>query len=138
MKLTFSFLILLVLQIPASVLAATPIVDALLKQYQAQGALSPDAEKARQLWVTGFPGQGEPQQRSCSSCHGVDLTKDGKHIKTGKSIKAMSPEVNKDRLTNQSTIEKWFKRNCNWTFGRECTPQEKADFLLYLSNPVIF
>ncbi|MEA3244387.1 MAG: DUF1924 domain-containing protein, partial [Pseudomonadota bacterium] len=32
-------------------------------------------------------------------------------------------------------IEKWFKRNCKWTLGRECTAQEKADFLAYIDKP---
>ena len=32
----------------------------------------------------------------------------------------------------QKKIEKWFKRNCKEAWGRECTAQEKADFLTYL------
>ncbi|TBR21868.1 MAG: DUF1924 domain-containing protein, partial [Candidatus Nitrosotenuis sp.] len=31
-------------------------------------------------------------------------------------------------------VEKWFKRNCKETLERECTPQEKGDFLAYLSG----
>ena len=138
MKFHYMFLILLFLHVPGTVLASNPIVDALLQQYQVQGAFPPNVERAKQLWITEFPGQGKFRQRSCSSCHGLDLTQDGKHIKTGKTIKAMAPTVNADRLTKQRKIEKWFKRNCKWTFGRECTVQEKADFLLYINNPVIF
>ena len=44
----------------------------------------------------------------------------------------MAPSVNPKRLTDRSKIEKWFKRNCKWTLGRECTPQEKGDILTFL------
>ena len=52
--------------------------------------------------------------------------------KTGKVIDPMAPSVNPKRFTDAKEIEKWFKRNCTWTVGRECTPQEKGDFLSYL------
>ena len=130
-------LIILIFQFPAMAVADNLILNELLTQYQAQGASVPDAERGRTLWVMEFPGKGEFQQRSCSSCHGSDITKAGKHIKTGKTIKAMSPAVNAERLSKKRKVEKWFKRNCKWTFGRECTVQEKADFLFYFSNPVI-
>ena len=29
-------------------------------------------------------------------------------------------------------VEKWFKRNCQWVPGRECTPKEKGDFITYM------
>lgn len=47
----------------------------------------------------------------------------------------MSPAVNPKRLSDPKKIEKWFLRNCKWTLGRECTPQEKGDYLTYLRNP---
>ena len=64
----------------------------------------------------------------------INLTATGKHVRTGKPIKPMSPTVNPERLTSSKDIEKWFLRNCKWTLGRECSPQEKADLLLYISN----
>jgi len=42
----------------------------------------------------------------------------------------MSPSVNPDRLTDSKKVNKWFKRNCKWTLGRECTAQEKSNFFL--------
>ena len=131
-------IILLVFQFPGKTIADNSVVNELLQLYQMQGASTPKSERAKSLWVSKFPGKGEFKQRSCSSCHGSDLTQAGKHVKTGKTIQAMNPNVNASRLTEKRKIEKWFKRNCKWTFDRECTVQEKADFLHYLSNPVIF
>jgi len=44
----------------------------------------------------------------------------------------MSARVNAERYTDEKKIEKWFKRNCKDTWGRECTAQEKGDFLTFL------
>ncbi|MCW8907187.1 MAG: DUF1924 domain-containing protein, partial [Sedimenticola sp.] len=52
----------------------------------------------------------------------------------GKAIEPMAPTVNPKRLTEVKQIKKWFVRNCKWTLGRECTAQEKGDFLAYLKN----
>lgn len=138
MKAHYLFLTILVIQFPGMTVADNSVVNDLLQTYQTQGASTPNVELAKKLWITEFPGKGEFKRRSCSSCHGRDLSQTGKHVKTGKTIKAMTPTVNAERLTDKKKIEKWFKRNCKWTFGRECTAQEKLDFLLYLSNPVIF
>ncbi|MBV1870236.1 MAG: DUF1924 domain-containing protein [Gammaproteobacteria bacterium] len=70
--------------------------------------------------------------RSCTTCHTTDITQSGKHIKTKKDIDPMALSVNKERYTDRKKIEKWFKRNCKWTWGRECSAQEKGDFLEYL------
>jgi hypothetical protein len=31
-------------------------------------------------------------------------------------------------------IEKWLRRNCNWTLGRECSAREKGDLLSFLRS----
>jgi len=69
---------------------------------------------------------------SCASCHENPPNHDTKHIVTGKVIKALSPNSNPDRFTDQAKVEKWFKRNCNDVLARECTAQEKADVLSWL------
>ncbi len=119
-------------------MADSNAVSNLLEQYQTLGAGKGNAERGQQLWITVFEGKGEFKQRSCTSCHGENLSKTGKHVKTGKIIHPMSPGVNPERLAKVTKIEKWFKRNCKWTLGRECTVQEKTDFLLFLGKPVIF
>lgn len=76
----------------------------------------------------------EPNNRSCMSCHLESLYVQGRHERTGKVIEPMAPSVNPERLTDPKKIKKWFLRNCKWTFGRECTAQEKGDILLWLSD----
>jgi len=35
---------------------------------------------------------------------------------------------------NPRKINKWFLRNCEWTLGRACTDQKKANILSWLQN----
>ena len=72
--------------------------------------------------------------RSCTSCHTDSVFVQGRHERTGKIIEPMAPSVNPDRLTDRKKIDKWFLRNCKWTFDRECTAQEKGDILRWLSE----
>jgi hypothetical protein len=102
----------------ATAAASADVVDERLAEYQAQGAGGFSASPAR----------------SCTACHTADLRSAGKHAETGKRIEPMKPAVNPERLTDARQIEKWFLRNCKWTFGRECTPQEKGDFLMFIRN----
>jgi len=55
-------------------------------------------------------------------------------VRTAKRIEPMAPSVNPERLTDPAKIEKWFGRNCEWTIGRDCTTQEKADFLAFIQS----
>jgi len=126
----------LVISIPAGFTQAeSAIVHKLLQDYAALGAATADAERGKRMWEETFSSDGEFPERSCSSCHTHDLTRTGKHVKTNKEIKPMTPSANPKRLTDGKKIEKWFKRNCKWTLGRECTAQEKADFLAYIDKP---
>ena len=72
----------------------------------------------------------------CASCHTDNPANEGKHIVTGKVIRPMSPAVNHLRFTETAKVEKWFKRNCKDVLSRECTAQEKGDFLAYLLSVV--
>lgn len=98
-----------------------------LQQYQAQGAGLFSAAAGQTLWLQ------QSEDRSCASCHTAKVTDLGMHQNTRKPIEAMAPSLTSNRLTDAAKIEKWFTRNCNWTFKRECTPQEKGDVLLWLS-----
>jgi hypothetical protein len=69
---------------------------------------------------------------SCASCHTADPRRAGRHVVTGKPIRPLAPAANTERFTSRAKAEKWFKRNCNDTLGRECTAAEKADMLAYL------
>ena len=121
-----------------SAISDSATVENLMQSYKANGAVSPNAEHGKGLWGKTFKAKGEFAERSCTTCHTDDLTVTGKHVKTRKTIKPMSPSVNPERLTKSKKVEKWFKRNCKWTLGRECSAQEKADILLYITNTTSF
>ncbi|MDT8452846.1 MAG: DUF1924 domain-containing protein [Gammaproteobacteria bacterium] len=118
----------------AQSVSASPAVDAMLKVYRDAGAGPFSAEAGERMWLEKHSHVESPAERSCGSCHTNNLSDSGKHVKTQKVIKPMTPSVNAKRLTDTKQIEKWFMRNCKWTFGRECSPQEKGDFLLYIQK----
>ncbi|MBB1126148.1 DUF1924 domain-containing protein [Thiospirillum jenense] len=93
-----------------------------------------DAAAGQVLWNKTYSQTDGSVARSCTSCHGHDLTQSGRHIKTGKVIEPLAPSVNPQRLTDPAKIEKWLTRNCNWTLGRECTATEKADLISYIKT----
>ena len=99
-----------------------------IDSYRQQGVEHFDAERGRKIW---HAANGE---RSCASCHGETPFDAGKHVKTGKTIAPMAPSVNPERYQSAKKIEKWFMRNCQWTYGRECSAQEKADILAWLAG----
>jgi len=99
-----------------------------LDNYRQQGVEQTDEKQGRQLWFASANG------RSCTSCHNDKPVNIGKHSRTGKLIDPMAPSVNPMRYQNSKKIEKWFLRNCKWTFGRECSLQEKADILTWLAG----
>ena len=120
-------LILALLAVPALAQAAAPAE--LLEEYRRQGAggFAPTSGKA--AWNrAGING------RSCATCHGEDLSQAGSHARTGKLIEPLAPSANPQRLADPRKVEKWLKRNCKWTWGRECSPQEKGDFLTWISS----
>ncbi|MCK7581674.1 MAG: DUF1924 domain-containing protein [Chromatiales bacterium] len=85
-------------------------------------------------WTKEYPQADGSAPRSCVTCHGRDLTQPGRQANTGKVIEPMAPSVNPQRLTDPAKIEKWLTRNCRWTLGRECTADEKADFIVYIKT----
>jgi hypothetical protein len=110
---------------------ATTASDALLQKYKSGGTNNFDVERGKKYWHREVKGD-DGEMQSCSTCHGSDLSKNGKHHKTQKVIEPMAASANPERFTDEKKIEKWFKRNCNDTWGRECTTQEKGDILKYL------
>lgn len=108
-------------------------IPEMLKAYEAEGAGNFTADGVKDLWVQEHKAS-DGKMRSCSTCHGTDLTKSGKHAKTGKVIDPMAISVNPERFTDPKKIKKWFNRNCKWAWGRECTPQEKGNFLTYFKG----
>ena len=104
--------------------------EALLTLYRTAGAGPFSAERGAAAWTR----KNGAEERSCARCHGSDLTQPGRHVKTGKTIGALAPSADPQRLSDAAQVEKWLLRNCRWTWGRECSPQEKGDFLQYISS----
>ena len=129
-----SAIILLGLLLSASVLASTSAVNEVMQSLQTTGAKPANAQHGQQLWNQTHNGKPPFTERSCTSCHGNDLATTGKHVRTGKPIEPLAPSVNNKSLTEVRKINKWLKRNCKWTLGRECTAQEKADILSFISQ----
>ena len=114
--------------------ASADAVSVLQARYQSQGAARFDAAAGAKLWQQEFIDTKSGQRRSCTLCHTERLRNPGKHAKTGKPIEPMAPAINPQRLTDEAKIEKWLKRNCKWTLGRECTAQEKGDVLSFIQH----
>ena len=108
----------------AAIQASAP--EQLLAIWQAEAANGFSAQAGEQLWYREVNG------RSCPSCHMESVHVQGRHQRTGKVIEPMAPSTNPERLTDRRKINKWLKRNCKWTFGRECTAQEKGDVVTWL------
>jgi hypothetical protein len=103
----------------------------LLAQYAAAAKSAGfSAARGQTLHTKDFAG-GKPNMPACTSCHGKDSRGPGRTT-AGKTIDAMAVSVTPSRYTDPAKVEKWFKRNCNDVLGRDCTPQEKGDWLTYM------
>jgi len=114
--------------------AQAVLVDDMIAEYAQESGKTFSAEKGKTLWNETHSSKKDGKLRSCNSCHTKDLTASGKHKKTGKKIDPLAPSVNNERLTDRKKINKWFKRNCKWTYGRKCTAEEKGHFLTYIKS----
>jgi hypothetical protein len=72
------------------------------------------------------------RQMSCATCHSADPRGAGRHERTGKEIAPLAPAANKERISDAANVEKWFKRNCRDVLERDCSLQEKGDFIAFL------
>jgi hypothetical protein len=108
--------------------------EALIATYQAGGAGPFDAAAGERAWTAEHRPSGADKPRSCATCHGTDLTKPGRHATTGKVIEPLAVSANPKRLADAEKVELWFGRNCRWTLGRVCTPQEKGDFVRLIES----
>ena len=112
--------------------ARADTVADLLRQYESLGASRFTASTAEAMWTKTFTDAKTGEARKCATCHSEDLRRTGKHAVTGKAIEPLAPSANPKRLTDAEHVEKWFSRNCKWVLGRECSPQEKGDFLVMI------
>ncbi len=125
---------ILVVFLLSSHIVMADALNEMFNEYRLNGVTDVNEQAGEALWNKEFKDGKTGQMRSCTTCHGKDLKKVGKHAKTGKLIEPMAPGVNKQSLTEVKKIKKWFKRNCKWTMSRECSHQEQADILTYLRS----
>jgi Domain of unknown function (DUF1924) len=71
---------------------------------------------------------------SCSSCHTDNPMNKGTHIISGKTIEPLAISANPDRFTNESKVETNFSNHCVDLYGKNCSAQDKGDFLAYLMS----
>ncbi len=133
-KLAYTLLIALgVASLPAmaDVASAQKLADkyaAFAKNINPDSKPSADAGKTffnRKLVVRG-------KEISCSSCHTGNPAAIGKHITTNKPIKPLAPSVNSARFSDVDKVEVNFEKHCMDVIGKDCTAQEKADYITYL------
>ncbi|MDP1527094.1 MAG: DUF1924 domain-containing protein [Rhodocyclaceae bacterium] len=110
--------------------SAGPREDQLAQYAAATKSAGFSAARGQTLHTQNFAG-GKPDTPACTSCHGKDVRGAGR-TPVGKAIEAVAVSVTPTRYTDPAKVEKWFKRNCNEVLGRECTPQEKGDWLTYM------
>lgn len=129
MKIVMMILICLA-ALPAQ--ASETVITEVMDSYKAQGAGDFSAERGKSMWTETHTQKTSGKAVSCATCHSANLSQTGSHIRTGKLIEPMAASAaGADRFKDQAKIEKWFLRNCKWTLGRECTIQEKGDFLAH-------
>lgn len=96
----------------------------------AVSALSPARGEA--LYRGEHPGKSGAAQ-SCASCHSANPKQAGQ-TRVGKRIEPLAPSANPARFTDAAQVEKWFRRNCQDVLARECSAQEKGDFIAWLNQ----
>jgi len=90
------------------------------------------ATRGEALYRTEHSGRNG-QNINCASCHTASPKQPGQ-TRVGKRIEPLAPSVNPQRFTDAAKVEKWFRRNCTDVLQRECSAQEKSDFIAFLNQ----
>jgi cytochrome c peroxidase len=113
--------------------ADTP--TSLMAHYATQAGVPPQslsADRGALLYRSEHPGSAGTQV-SCASCHTASPRQPGR-TRVGKRIEPLAPVANPERFTDAAKVEKWFRRNCTDVLKRECSAQEKGDFIAWLNQ----
>jgi len=122
-------LLLLSLLSMLTVPAAAESPQQILAAYQQQAGSASAARGEKFFFAKVVQPNGE--KAGCTSCH-TDNPKAVGKTRAHKTIEPLAPIANRERFTDPAKVEKWFKRNCKDVLERECTVQEKADFVAFL------
>jgi cytochrome c peroxidase len=90
------------------------------------------ADAGRALYVKRRSYQ--EQDVSCSSCHTDNPANEGKNVDTGRSIKPLAISANPNRFTDAKKVEKNFSIHCIDLYKKDCSAQDKGDFLTYIMS----
>ncbi|MEQ1591166.1 MAG: DUF1924 domain-containing protein [Thiobacillaceae bacterium] len=119
-----------------SIIAGAADAPASLMARYAQEAGVPvsalSATRGAVLYRAEHPGRNG-QAVSCAGCHTANPKQAGRS-RVGKRIEPMATAANPDRFTDALKVDKWFRRNCQDVLQRECSAQEKGDFIAWLSQ----
>lgn len=89
------------------------------------------AERGKVLYFAELARDGNTM--SCTSCHTADPRQNGK-TPAYRKIEPLAPVANPERFSNPKKVEKWFRRNCDDVFARECSALEKGDFITWINS----
>ncbi|MCF6206561.1 MAG: DUF1924 domain-containing protein [Sulfurovum sp.] len=92
-----------------------------------------DAQRGERIFSSKHIGK-RGKKISCTSCHGIDLTQEGKNIFTNKVLPPLAPSANSKSLTKTKNVKKWLRRNFKDVYKREGTALEKGDVLYYINS----
>ncbi len=118
--------------ISTGLVAANSARNDIIKGFSIEAKLPLSAERGKALFETNTGG-GKPDTPSCTTCHSSSALSTGM-TRAGKVIEPMAVSKNPERFTELKKVNKWFFRNCRSVLGRECTPQEKGDFLTFMNT----
>jgi hypothetical protein len=72
---------------------------------------------------------------ACAACHTDNPAITGKHNVTGKAIQPLAPSANPNRFTSDRVkSEVGISKHCKDLYGKDCSVQDKANFLTYIST----
>lgn len=90
------------------------------------------AEAGRAFYTKEVTAEGFHVPISCSSCHTDNPANEGKHIETKKPIKPLAISANPSAFSSVTKVEKNFKKHCTDLYGKDCSAQDKGDYITYL------
>ncbi|MBT4889913.1 MAG: DUF1924 domain-containing protein [Rhodospirillales bacterium] len=124
--------VLLIGGLSPNLASANSARDTIISGFSSVAELPVSAERGKALFESS-PAAGKPDTPSCTTCHGASPMTSGM-TRAGKPIEPMAVSVTAERFTDLKKVQKWFRRNCKSVLGRECTAQEKGDFLTFMSS----